>query len=375
MAADISANIDVISSKSKYGSKMAKQSSDVSGVQPFFGLVNDVSALLVGARSAEIDVALDDCLARLGEYFDAHQVALGQISKSGELLPFDPPGPELVTHFVRNGFVIWNCLEDLDELPHWREHCRQVGAVAGAMWLHRDFGSHVEGMALSGPSSKVWPEDTVECLGAIGGVLFNAFYRRRAEAEMEQLQRLEQVIAEVAARLVRVHADDVDAEINNALGRIGGATGTDLCVFLRCNDPDASMFKVNYEWTVDAVNGPVFSGVDLAADYPWLVRQLQEKTPLHLSSPDDCALEAKAEFELLKRFDIQSMNWEPFEAAHGRCGYIGLGTLSRTPRRPDSFLPQLSLFGNIVADAIDRQRTDVSLGQAFNEIQALKERL
>jgi len=388
--ADISANADVISSKSDYSSNMAKQSNDITGIQPFFALVNDVSALLVGARSAEIDVALDDCLERLGQYFDVHQVALGQISKSGELLPslrmwgdapavnylmVDPPGPEVVAYFARNGSVIWNCLEDLDELPQWREHCRQAGAVAGAMWLHSDFGSHVEGMALSRPSPKEWPEDTVKCLGAIGGVLFNAFYRRRAEAEMEQLQRLEHVIADVAARLVRVRADNVDAEINNALGRIGGATGADLCVFLRCNDPEASMYKVNYEWSVDTVNGPVFSGVNLAADYPWLVRQLQEKKPLHLSSPDDFALEAKAEFELLERFDIQSMNWEPFEAAHGRCGYIGLGTLSRAPRRPDGLLPQLSLFGNIVADANDRQRTDVALGQAFDEIQALKERL
>ena len=66
---------------------MAKQSNDITGIQPFFALVNDVSALLVGARSAEIDVALDDCLERLGQYFDVHQVALGQISKSGELLP------------------------------------------------------------------------------------------------------------------------------------------------------------------------------------------------------------------------------------------------------------------------------------------------
>ena len=168
---------------------MAKQSNDVSGVQPFLGLVNDVSALLVGARSSEIDEALDDCLAKLGEYFDVQHVALGQISSSGELLPSlrmwgdvvaidflaaDPPGPEMVAYFIRNGSLTWNCLEDLDELPQWREHCRQVGALNGSMWLHRDFGSHVEGMAMSGLTPKVWPQDTVDCLRVVGQVLFNA---------------------------------------------------------------------------------------------------------------------------------------------------------------------------------------------------------
>jgi formate hydrogenlyase transcriptional activator len=386
----ISANTDVISSKLDYASEMVKQNIKVGPDLRFFRLVNDISALLVGARSNEIEKALDDCLAKLGGYFDAHQVALGQISSSGELLPslrmwgdvasidflaVDPPGPEMVAYFIRHGSLTWNCLEDLDEVPQFREHCRQVNAVAGSMWLHRDFGSHVEGLALSGPSPKVWPEDTVDCLAVVGQVLFNAFYRRRAEAEAERTQRFEQAIAEVAATLVRVRADDIDVEINNALGQIGETTDADLCVFLRCDDPDASTYKVNYEWNVDAIDGPVFSGVSLTDDYPWLVRQLEKKRPLYLSNPDDFALEAKAEFELVERFGIRSMHWEPFEAAHGRCGYIGLGTANRAPQWPEGVLPQLGLFGNIVADAIDRQRADMGLEQAFKEIQTLKERL
>ena len=369
---------------------MTKHKDEARGVQPFFGLVQDVSSLLVGARSKDIETALDDCRAKLGEYFDAQHVALGQISSSGELLPSlrmwgdvaaidflaaDPPGPEMVAYFIRNGSLTWNCLEDLDELPQCREHCRQVGALSGSMWLHRDFGSHVEGIAMSGLTPKVWPEDTVDCLRVVGQVLFNAYYRRRAEAETGRAQRLEQAIAEIAATLVRVHADDVDAEINNALGQIGETTDADLCVLLRRNDPDPSTYKVDYEWSVDAADGPVFSGVSLADDYPWLVRQLKKKRPLRLSNPDDFALEAKAEFELFERFGIQSMHWEPFEAAHGRCGYIGLGTVNRAPQWPDCVFPQLALFGNIVADAIDRQRRDMALEQAFDEIQALKERL
>ena len=368
---------------------MAKQSSDVSGVQSFFGLVNDVSAMLVGARSAEIDVALDDCLARLGEYFDAHQVALGQISKSGELLPslrmwgdapavnylmVDPPGPELVTHFVRNGSVIWNCLEDLDELPHWREHCRQAGAVAGAMWLHRDFGSHVEGLALSGPSLKVWPEDTVECLGTIGSVLFNAFYRRRAEAETEQLQRLDRVISEVGARMLCVRDDSMDAEVNDALARVGETTDTDLCVLLQSNK-DTSIYEVNYEWNAEAIDGPVFSGVSLADDYPWLVRQLEEKRSLDFSNPDNFTPEARAELELLERSGIQSLVLEPYTTADESCGYLGLGSFNRERRWPDGSFTQMRLFGSVVADAIAHHHAHVALGHAFNEIQTLKDRL
>jgi transcriptional regulator with GAF, ATPase, and Fis domain len=373
-----------------YASIMAKQNNEVDGFHHFYRLLQEVSTRLVGARSVEIDIAVDDCLGKLGEYFDVSQVSLGQISSSGELLPAlrmwgdvrapiflgaDPPGPEMVAYFIRKGSLTWNCLEDLEELPQWREHCRQSGAMAGSLWLHRDFGSHVEGMGLSTRSPKVWPEDTVACLGAVGGVLFNALYRRRAEVEAEQLQRLQQVISDIAARLVRVRADGVDAEINNALAQIGETTEADLCVLLRCNEQKAPNFTVSHEWIIDSVDGPIFSGVNIAGDYPWLVRQLEKRKPFHLSNPDDIAPKAKAEIKLFERLGVQSMIWEPFEAARGGYGYVGLGTVNREPQWPDGVSAQLGLLGNVIADAIDRQSTDLTLEQAFNEIKDLKDRL
>ena len=369
---------------------MAKQSNEGDGVQPFLGLINDVSALLVGARSDEIDVALDDCLARLGEYFGVHQVALGQISRSGELLPslrmwgdapavdyltVDPPGPEVVTYFARNGYVIWNCLEDLDELPQWREHCRQAGALAGSMWLHRDFGSHVEGMALSAPSPKVWPEDTVECLGAIGGVLFNAFYRRQAEAETEQSNRLQVVISDVTAKMVCIRDDTMDARIYEAIEKIGRVSNADLCVFLLSDHPNSDIYEVNHEWFVDAVSGPVFVGARLADSLPWLTRHLKKRKRIRFDSSDNFALEAPAEVELFDRIGIQKMVWEPFQVADGRYGYLGLASVDGEREWSDSTFAQLGFCGNIIGDAVAHQRAHITLEQAFNEIQALKEKL
>jgi len=61
-----------------------------------------------------------------------------------------------------------------------------MGAVAAVFWLYRDLGSHVEGMAISSPNPMVWPDDIVEQLGAVGEVLFNALYRRRADVELQE---------------------------------------------------------------------------------------------------------------------------------------------------------------------------------------------
>ena len=182
---------------------MKKQTKEPSESSHFYRLVQEVAARLVGARGEEIDAAVDDCLSRMGEHFGVESVSLGGISKSGKLTPAlrvwgrlpprnkslavdPPPGPEMVAEFCRKGSFVYSRLEDLDEFPQYREHTRRMGTVAAVFWAHRDLGSYVEGMAISSPNPKVWPEDIVECLGTVGEVLFNALYRRRADLELKQ---------------------------------------------------------------------------------------------------------------------------------------------------------------------------------------------
>ena len=182
---------------------MNEPTEELSEPSRFYRLVQDVTARLVGSRGEEIDAAVDDCLAWMGAYFGVESVSLGGISKSGELTPalrvwgrlpsrgnsltVNPsPGPEMVAQFCREGSFVYSRLEDLDEFPQYREHTRRMGAVAAAFWAYRDLGTHVEGMAISSPNPKVWPDDIVERLGAVGEVLFNALYRRRADLELQQ---------------------------------------------------------------------------------------------------------------------------------------------------------------------------------------------
>jgi len=175
----------------------------------FYRLIHKVAARLVSAQGEEIDAAMADGLALIGDYFDASLVGLGQIARSGELMPAlcawgkhpsphylaaDPPGPELVARYSREGSLVWNQLQDLDELPQFREHCRQVGALAGVFWLHREFENHVEGIAVGSQEAKIWPKDIVERLGVIGDVFYNALYRQRADTELllafEEIRKL-----------------------------------------------------------------------------------------------------------------------------------------------------------------------------------------
>jgi formate hydrogenlyase transcriptional activator len=180
---------------------MTKRNNNGDELGQFYQLIQEITSKLVAAQSTDIDALVDECLQKVGMYFHVNQVALGQWEKSGELQPslhmwgdvpasvfLDavPPGPEAYTYYCRKGSLVWNCLEDLKELPQFQEHCRQIGVNAGMFWLHCNYGSHTQGISMAKMEPEIWPDDAVECLAATGRVLFNALYRRQAELDAEQ---------------------------------------------------------------------------------------------------------------------------------------------------------------------------------------------
>jgi len=369
---------------------MTKRNNEAGRVQNFYQLLREVSENLVGARATEIDILVDDCLGKIGRYFGASQVGLSQWSESGKILPSlrtwgkkpvkdylatDGPGPSAFAQLCREGSLIWNCIDDLEELPQFREHLHKVNAMSGAFWLHRNFGTHTQHLVMAKVNPHVWPEDTIECLGAVGSVLFNALDRRKMEVEADQFLKLEQVLSDVTSRLVPSDSDHMDAVIDNSITQICEAADVDLCVILLTNDQESPTISVSQEWSNGSVDGPIFSGISLAEVYPWLVNQLKKDKPLHLTIPDDIAVKANSELNLFERVGIQSMVWQSFKAARGALGYIGLGTINRVYQHRESIFPQLSLFGRIVTDAIDRQKTVTALEHAYEAIRVLKERL
>jgi len=366
---------------------MPNTANGISTSENFAILAHELATRLVHAQAERLDEALQDCLKLIGEHFNASAVALGAgMTKAGVILPglrhwsaepanhyinAVPPGPELYAYVHRNGSLVWNCPEDLEALPQFQAHCRQVGIAAGIFWLYRDFGSHAQHLSIGKVHPEVWADDAVEHFGAVGEVLASAYYRRQAELESERLRGLERVVFDVASCLVSASSDVVPAAIDKALRQIGESTGADLCTF-KCSGAETEQAALDVEWRADSAAEPLFCGINLSDDYPWLASRLKKGDPFNIANPEGFPETAKAEFE---RTGIQSMVWTPFEAAHGRHGYVGLSTINRIEQWSDDIVRQLTLAGTILANTIDRRCLDLVLKQTFDEMQDLKDKL
>jgi transcriptional regulator with GAF, ATPase, and Fis domain len=285
------------------------------------------------------------------------------------------PGPDMVAQFNREGYLVYNRLEDLNELPQFQEHTRQMGVLAGVFWKHRDRGSWVEGMAISSTNPKIWPDRVVEHLAVIGEVLFNVLYRRRSEIEAERHRQLEQTVTGIASEFVHLSPERVDAAIKKALGQICECVGADISTLIQWRDSEGLTMKVSHEWDASSIDGPLFYGATLENNYPWLAAQLRQSEPVLVDSPGDFPAEAVAERAACERFGIHSILWAPFAVPDGLQGYIVFGTINRPGSWLKGAVSQLGLFGNVIASAIEQQRTDLELRQAYDDIQRLNSHL
>jgi formate hydrogenlyase transcriptional activator len=371
---------------------MKKLKIDRNESSEFYRLVLKATKNLVPARGAEIEDAVANSLSRLAEYFGVGNVALGGISKSGDLIPelylwgglptrnvslaIDPqPGPNMAARFASEGSIVYSCLEDLDDLPQFREHTAKMGVPAAVFWAHRDTGPYVEGMAISSPVPRKWPANAVEHLGAVGEVIFNALHRRQAEIVVERLRKVDTAVAEVAANFVDIRPDLVDEETLKALGRICEAGEADMAGLFRWEGPDQSKLIVSHEWDGGAFDAPYFRDVDLSATYPWLAARLKDSSPLIISNLEDFPPEAAAARAESERIGVQSVLWAPFKSAHGQQGCIALCTVDRPGDWLSDLVPKLGLLGNILGRAFDHKKADLQLRRANAEIRTLKERL
>ena len=373
-------------------SNMNKPSVTPSESSQFYRLVQEVTLRLVSARGVEIETAVDDCLAQLGKHFGVPSVSLGGISKTGELtsalrvwgglptrdksLTIEPsPGPDMVARWCRDGSFMYSRLEDLDDLPQYQEHTKRMGAEAAVFWVYRDYGDHAEGIAISSPKPRTWPDDIVEQLGAIGEVLFNALHRRRAEIETERLQQFEHVIAEAASMFVQASPKNVDGYIFDTLGKICTCASADLGILLQWDRLDKSKMVVSHEWEANPSTNSRFRDTILADTYPWLAKQLHESKTIFISELSDFPHEAKAERKRCVEIGIQSLILVPIIATHDLNGYLALFTVSRPEFLLNRFVSQLGLIGNVIASAIEKRHADLALNEAHNEIKRLNDHI
>jgi transcriptional regulator with GAF, ATPase, and Fis domain len=195
----------------EHSSPQERPDRDLTEALQFQALLARITAKFVELPAEEMDQAIHDALQQVGEYFDVDRVVLARMTPEGKVLSathfwhseeFDAEAaakyardqtyPNTAELLLSEGYFVQ---ENAEDYPDWKQPeagmMKRLGIKAFAVVKISFDGSVMEMVPLDSLHIRSWPNDIVERVQFIGGVLFNAVERKRME--LERLKAFEEI--------------------------------------------------------------------------------------------------------------------------------------------------------------------------------------
>jgi formate hydrogenlyase transcriptional activator len=353
-----------------------------------------VAATLLECPTDAIHSQVDDLVGQVAAFFGADHGALVWLSPDGEPLrvahrwsrpggaplePFDLD-PETCLPWITTRLVKGTpaCLTSRDELPAEaaadRAFLQQCGIRSIASLPLVVGGATVGGLMFSTVrEDRSWSGPLIDQLGWMAEIVASALARAAAEGALRRAVEFDRVVAGLAASLIRVPADGIDAQIVETLGTVGELLGADQASVVR-HAPAQHLLTRTHRWARTGTSGsPVSCSEDAL---PWLVaRVIGARELVTLSRLDDLPPEAARDRMSLEEFGVVSGALAPMVVGDHVVGLITVGRVTRKQRWSPELVARLQLVGEIIASALARRDAELALRAALSENERLRERL
>jgi two-component system, NarL family, sensor kinase len=193
-----------------------------------------------------------------------------------------------------------------------------------------------------------------------------------ASAVQERL-RFETMLADLSATFVNLPANQVDSQIELALGR--------LVEFLEVDRGGLAEVLVNQKQLVitHSYHGPrvpLLPRIIVNDQLPWYAKTIYQGEILRLSKlPDDLPPEATQEREYCTQVGLKSHLMIPLKVMGSIAGAIGFGSFIGSRDWPDDLIQRLRLVGEIFTNALARKRADEDLRAREQSLRQTREDL
>ncbi len=188
--------------------------------------------------------------------------------------------------------------------------------------------------------------------------------------DVEDSLRFESLVIDLAAGLIDVEPERVDAAIEDCLHRIVEALGLDRSTLFQRSGDD---LVVTHSWAVPG-QAP-FPTVWGRAQLPWCFEQIMSGAPIVFSDTDDLPETAVVDRALVQRVGPKSNATMPLVAGGETIGALAFGTMRSHRSWEPMVLDRLRSVAHMVAGVLARRRGDQALRAALARIQELQVRL
>jgi formate hydrogenlyase transcriptional activator len=221
--------------------------------------------------------------------------------------------------------------------------------------------------------ARPWPSPVVEQLGRIAEILGAALACEQADQALRRAIEFDRVVGGLAASLIRVPVDAIDAQIVQTLEVVGELLGADRASVVR-HVPAERIVARTHVWVRAGATPPPDSDPEDA--FPWLVAQvLEARLVVAVTQLDELPPEAARDRATLERNGVVSGALTPMVVEDRVLGAVLFATVSHEQRWSPDLVARLRLVGEVIASALGRLETELALRTALEENECLRERL
>jgi len=331
----------------------------------------ELSAGFINLAADAVDAAIVEALRRIATTAGVERITLLRVGADGvvfvshsasvdgiepvprNLLPQYPWG---IGELRQNRHVAFSCI---DELP-------PEATVDRASWTRIRVASNMTvpiflGDAFTGALAmatfsyrRQWPAELVERARMLATVLGNALEHKRVQQGLAAAMAFEQMVSETLADLVQAPRGGLDPVIVKALRRASDALDADSVVLWQ-RDHAGDLMRPTHHFTREGVHLPP----DVANDetFPWTLREILANRPVSTSvaaMPADAAVD----IAVLTALDARSLVAVPLAFGGRVVGALAFATEDDTRGWPQSLLPRVQLFGEMLASVLARDRAE-----------------
>ncbi len=198
-------------------------------------------------------------------------------------------------------------------------------------------------------------------------------------------RRFEHLLSKTSAKYINVSIDKMEGMVRDDFGRLAGLLGCDSCNFHMFDQEKQDWltlfdsFEKNFMWTRHKKYARQLRELREQPDFAQKMQYMFEKWERGKYAMYPCPVRSSNEATLMGNFasahGINSFLSVPIFAAGSGVGAIIVATHERTCIWTDRIIPMVRLFGEILANALLRKRSEESLRKALSEVKQLKDQI
>ena len=361
----------------------------------FETLVSEISARFVDLNPVNVASEVGKSLKNISDYLDFDRCSVFEYSMDQRHISvfsshtkegIQPPPvkllksqlPWITAKTIKGEMIIISDTADLEEDAELERRYFEQHGLRGGIILPLAVAGSTLGLVsfMVMHAVKPWPPDIIKRLRLVAEIFSNALVRKQAEEKLLDRLAFENFIATLSSEIINLPAEKVDSEIVDALSRIGIYMGVDRSFLFRFNWSKTE-FRISHLWEADGIEkDQVVRGVVVKDHFPWLADNLTVGNDIVISDMKKLPPEeALLEIEYAQNVGIQSFMILPIQVQDAPLCAIGLDSIRTQRNWSDEDKNCLRLIGEIFANAIARQNSDLELQEAYSEIKELKEQL